>query len=487
MPPDSQSTIAAASALGRLDGLAQAELVAHGELSASELLDAAIARSDQVNPAINALVLPMFDEARKVSRADLPSGAFQGLPFLLKDAFATYAGQPTSNGSRLFAGRAAAHDSHLVTRFKQSGVVELGKTNTPEFGSLCPTEPALFGPTRTPWNTEHSAGGSSGGSAAAVAARIVPMAHASDGAGSIRIPASCCGLVGLKTSRGRISHAPGLGENIGGMMAEGVVSLSVRDTAAMTDACAGPAPGDPYAAPPFVRPLMAAMRAAPHRLTIALTRHSLLPTELHPDCVLAVDHAARLCRDLGHEVIEDRPPLDGEEYVRRYSRFWPMSATRTLRREIQASGSEDCLEQVEAFNRFLYEVGSRQSAADYVLDLEWFQATTRAFANWFESRRYDLWLTPTLGMPPPRLGYFDADVLGGAEVLRRFIAFLPFTTFNNMMGTPGITLPLHWNSDGLPVGTHFTARYGDEETLVQLAVQLESAHPWIDRLPPICA
>jgi amidase len=469
------------------DGLALAAMVRSGKATPAELLEAAIARAERVNPLINAVTLPMYDRAREAAAGELPDGAYRGVPFLLKDIGAMVEGVPTSAGSRLFAGKAGGHDSEVTRRLKAAGLVIFGKTNTPEFGSLPTTEPLLFGATRNPWSLGHSAGGSSGGSAAAVAAGIVPAAHGTDGAGSIRIPASCCGLVGLKPTRARISGAPDVGESIGGISSQGVMSVSVRDSAALLDALQGPSPGDPYYATPPTEPYLRALDAPLPRLKIAMTAHSMIGTELHPDCIAAAEAAARLCESLGHTVVEDAPPLDGEMFYRLYRRFWPLSAARSIHRVDRARGHGGAVLETEPFNQYLHEISVGVTALDYIVDLQWFQAATRAFGRWFVDNGYTAWLTPTLGMPPPLLGFFDAATHGGSVVLDRFIEFLPFTPFANMTGQPAISLPLAWNDDGLPVGTQFFGRFGDETTLFQLARELEEAQPWAQRRPPTYA
>jgi amidase len=469
------------------DGLGQAALVAKGEVEPGELLEAAIARAEAVNPAINAITVKLYEQARATASGALPDGPYRGVPFLLKDIGASLQGVPTSGGSRLFTAQPAQYDSELTIRLKAAGLVIFGKTNTPEFGSLPTTEPLLTGATRNPWSATHSAGGSSGGSAAAVAARIVPAAHGTDGAGSIRIPASCCGVVGLKPTRARITGSPDVGESIGGISSQGVLSLTVRDSAALLDCMQGPAPGDPYYAEPPRTPYLAALAQPPRRLRIAMTRHALIPTTLHPDCVAATEDAAALCETLRHVVIEDAPPLDGETFYTLYRRFWPLSAARSIHRVDRQRGRPGAVAEVEPFNQYLYEEGCKVTALDYIVDLQWFHAATRSFGRWFVEKDYDVWLTPTLGLPPPLLGHFDAERLGGAAVLDRFIEFLPFTPFANMTGQPAISLPLFWSAEGLPIGSQFFGRFGDETTLFQLAAQLEQARPWAQRRPPLCA
>lgn len=434
----------------------------------------------RLNPIINAVI-------EEVEAGDAPAGApLAGMPFLLKDAFATLAGTATRNGTKLLAGRRHDRDSVLVQRFKAAGLAILGKTNCPELNSLGTTEPRDFGPTRNPWSLDRSAGGSSGGSAAAVAARIVPAAHGSDGAGSIRIPASCCGVVGLKPSRGRITLAPVSGESINGGMTEGALTLTVRDTALLLDVMQGPAPGDPYFAPPPAAPYAEAL-ARPRRLRIALTRHSLIGTEVHPDCVAAAEDAARLCEDLGHRVEEAAPPIDGARYNAIYRRLWPVNVARSVVRLERLLEDPSVPERLEGFNRHLYEIGRGVGAVELALNIEWMQATGRTVANWLDAGGYDVWLMPTLGLPPTPLGYFDGDRHGGAAAFDRFIDQVAFTTFANMFGQPAISLPLFWNAEGLPIGSQLQARYDGEATLIALAAELEAARPWADRLPPLLA
>ena len=459
-----------------------ASLVARGLATAEELLESARIRLDLLNPAINA-VISTFDPPC----LDDPSarGPLHGVPFLLKDAFAWMKDKPTTNGSALLANAVKARNSVLVERLLQAGLSIFGKTNCPEFNSLGTTEPVFFGATRNPWDPRYSAGGSSGGSAAAVAARIVPAAHGSDGAGSIRIPASNCGLVGLKPSRGRITLAPVLGESINGCMSEGVVSLSVRDTAALLDVMEGPSPGDPYFAPRPLEPYRQVMLRAPGPLRIAFTDQSLIGTSVHPECRDAVAHARDLCRRLGHEMLAKTPPVDARRYNETYRRIWPVNVARSIYRLRSEWSLDQILERIEPFNRHLVALAASESAVDLAHSIEWMQSVGRDFAEWMDDEDVDVWLTPTLGLPPTRLGYFDARDSGGAKVMDRFIAQTAFTTLANMTGQPAISLPLFTGDGALPIGVQFTARYGHEDLLLQLARQLEEASPWIGRHPPL--
>lgn len=469
------------------DLVGQAGLVRAGEATAEELLQAAIARAEKVNPRLNAIIRPLHQEAMAEARSAAKDSVFAGAPFLVKDLYCHMAGVPTTGASALTKDFVPDHDSELMKRYRRAGLSTFGKTNLCEFGTLGTTEPKLFGPTCNPWDETRSSGGSSGGAGAAVAAGIVPAAHGGDGAGSIRIPASCCGVFGLKPSRGRITMGPDLGDSTGGIVNEHVLSLSVRDSAALLDATRGAMPGDPYTAPAPQQSYLQALKTKPRKLRIAYSTASLLGTFVDPECVQMTLDAARLCESLGHEVVEASPQIDGEIYRTYYKRFWAMTATRAITALGRGRGvkPESLVSEVEPFNQYLYSVGSRIAAADYLADLNWFHGIGRDIANFLG--RFDLWLTPTLGSPPPVLGHFDAGTHGGEEVMERFLQFLAFTTFANMAGLPSMSVPLHWTPDGLPVGTQFTGRFNDEGTLFQLAAQLEEALPWIGRRPSVHA
>lgn len=473
--------------LATMDLIEQADLIRSGEATAGELVEAAIARIEAVEPEVNALVLKLYDAGRAEAAAAAKTAPFAGAPFLVKDLYCHMAGIPTTGASRLTRDFVPAGDSELMRRYRAAGLATLGKTNLCEFGTLGTTEPELFGPTRNPWNPAHSSGGSSGGAGAAVASGMVPAAHGGDGAGSIRIPASCCGVFGLKPTRGRITMGPDLGDSTGSIVNEHVLSRSVRDSAALLDATQGPMLGDPYTAPAPARPYLAALREAPKKLRIAFSTRSLLDTKVDPDCVAATLETARLCRELGHEVVEAAPEIDGALYREKYQRFWSLTATKSITGIARSRGvePESLVGETEAFNQYLFSLGSRVTAADYLLDINWFQGVGRSFARFLDS--HDVWLSPTLGTPPPLLGHFDAGRHGGEAVMERFLEFLAFTTFANMAGLPAMSVPLHWTATGLPVGSQFTGRFNDETTLLQLAAQLEAAKPWRGRLPPVFA
>jgi len=462
-----------------MDATAQAELVSQKEVTPVELVEAAIERIERVNPKLNAVVTPMFDLAREAAAGKLPDGPFRGVPFLLKDLMAAYAGVTMTLGSKILQNFVPDQDSELVVRLKKAGLIILGKTNTPEFGILPTTEPELFGPCRNPWDTQRTTGGSSGGSSAAVASGMVSMAHANDGGGSIRIPASCCGLFGLVPTRARNPLGPLFGDCISGLVREHAVTRSVRDSAALLDATCGPDIGDPYWAPPPERPFLQEVGADPGKLRIAFTTKSATGVDIHPDCVRGVQKTASLCSELGHEVEEVAPELDGEMMEQAFVTLWSSGCASTLK---LLKVTKD---QVEPLSWALFEMGSRYSAPDYLLALQTVQWVSRQFARFFSD--YDVLLTPTLAEPPVPLGTFDSPEDDPLKGFRRAGEFVPFTGICNMTGQPAMSVPLYWNSEGLPIGSHFIGRFGDEATLFRLAAQLEQARPWAQRRPPVTA
>ena len=464
------------------DGLGLAELVARKQVTPRELADEAIARIEKHNPTLNAVIRELFDYGRDLAAAP-GDGPFRGVPFLLKDILGNLAGVPTQSGARFLVDLPAAQDDTLVARYKAAGLVPLGKTNVPEFGLLPTTESVLYGPARNPWNPRHSTGGSSGGSAAAVAAGIVPMAHANDGGGSIRIPASCCGLVGLKPSRARNPLGPMLGDVLSGFIVEHIVSRTVRDTAAMLDCTAGPEPGDPYMVAPPARPFAEEARTAPGRLRIAFTTAPPGGTRPHPECVAAVESTARLCESLGHVVEEAAPPVDQAQISQSFLAIWCAGLAMQIEAMAMLTGREVRPELFEGLTWALYEQGKQISGAQYLLALAMLQMTGRGVGRFHET--YDCWLTPTLGAPPIALGTIDLEQRDMAAAFAPIIDYVPFTPLQNATGQPAISLPLHWTADGLPVGVMFSAKLGDEATLLRLAAQLEQARPWKDRRPAI--
>jgi amidase len=467
-----------------MDATEQAELVAKGEFTPLELLDAAVERIERDDAAINAVVLRWFDRARKVAGSpDLPDGPFRGVPFLLKDLFASMAGMPLTNGNKALAAArpVSAIDTTLVSRYRAAGLVIAGRTNSPELGSLPVTEPEAYGPTRNPWNLERTPGGSSGGSAASVAAGMVPIAHASDGGGSIRIPASCCGLVGLKLSQGRISMGPLRAEH--GLGVEHCVSRTVRDTARLLDATHGPGVGDTVSAPPPVRPYADEVGADPGALRIGLLDHHPRDESIHDDCVEAVRAAATLLEGLGHHVEPGWPEvLADASFTQRFMTLWATNMAIGIDAFGDQIGRPLTADDVEAVNWAQAEYATKYSAVDLAVAQAAAVEFRRTAQQWWADG-WDLLLTPTLGEPPVRIGEHDPlpdDPMAG---MKRAARFVPFTPPWNMSGQPAISLPLHWNADGLPIGVQLVAAYGREDLLIRVAAQLETAQPWADRHP----
>jgi amidase len=472
-----------------LDAVAQAELVRKKEVTPLELVDAAIARIEKVNPQLNAVITPLFDKARAQAKSgEIPDGPFRGVPFLLKDLVCASAGDPIHNGMRLLrhANFVAPYDTYLAAKFRAAGFIFVGKTNTPEMGLNATTEPEAYGPTRNPWDVTRSTGGSSGGSAAAVAAGLVPLAHANDGGGSIRIPASECGLVGLKPSRGRVSLGPDIGDAWHGLAIEGVVSRSVRDTAVVLDAIAGWMPGDPYDAPPQKRPFAQEVGANPGRLRIGVMNRSPKGgAPLHADCVAAVESVAQLLTALGHTVEESYPAaLDELEYLDHFTTIVACHTLTTFDMIAQLAGRVITQNDVEPWTWTFAERGQGMPATQYLAAVNWIQLWTRRIARWWADG-FDLLLTPTIAEPPPPLGTLVPPPDNPSRGWDRLFALMQFTPPYNATGQPGISLPLYWNAAGLPIGTHLVAPLGGEDLLLRVAAQLEQARPWKDRRPPV--
>lgn len=476
-----------------LDAIAQAELVRSREVSPAELANAAIKRIERLNPRLNAVIHPLYEQARETAKAP-EAGPFSGVPFLLKDLAAECEGTPLADGSGFAAGRyVSATDSELVRRYRASGLVILGKTNTSEFGLLPTTEPERFGPTRNPWDTSRGPGGSSGGSAAAVASGMVPAAHASDGGGSIRIPASCCGLVGLKPTRGRNSLAPALGDIAGGIIHEHVVTRSVRDSAALLDVTCGPMPGDPYYPPrpnrPFLEETGESAWQGAGRLRIGVGTQPLNGAATHPECVAAAESAARLCMELGHEVEEASPEVNSGVLFKSFGQVMTAYLGWNIAAWQRRTGCEPTEADFEPVTWRMYQHSKEQSASDYLLAWQDLQGCCRQFGDFFSN--YDLWLTPTLAQPPVPLGYFEYSHATRMQHIAHLGDFTGFTLIANVTGQPAVSLPMHWTTDpsgaGLPVGVQLMAPYGDEARLIRLAAQLEQARPWSDRRPPLNA
>jgi amidase len=476
--------------LATMDATAQAELVRSGEASPSELVDAAIERIEALNGELNAVIHPLFDRAREEASGELPDGPFPGVPMLHKDLGAHFADEPYHEGIKHLRdiGWSEPRDTWLAQRWRAAGLVSCGKTNTPELGILPTTEPEAHGPSRNPWDLGHSTGGSSGGSAAAVAAGMVPVAHANDGGGSIRIPASACGLVGLKTSRARTTLGPDLGEPSSGFVVEHVVTRSVRDSAAILDATHGPGPGDPYVAPPPERPYVDELTTDPGRLRIGLMAEAPAGQfEVHPDCVAAAEAVGELLESLGHGVEPSHPEaLDDPDYIDRFIARWCIAVASNLEYWSLKSGKPLTADGVEPGTWALGELGRSVPATDLLGIMAYQQGSARVAAGWWE-RGFDLLLTPTLGEPPPPLGSFGFHPDHPDGFLRRAVPTGGFTAYWNATGQPAISLPLRWSDDGLPIGTQLIGAYGDEGLLLRVAAQLEQARPWADRRPPVFA
>ena len=469
------------------DALGLAALVKRREVSAGELLDAALERVAARNPAINAVCGVRDDVARKAIAAGLPAGPFEGVPFLLKDITAVARDFPMSWGSRFFAGQTSDVDSEVVARHRRSGLVIFGRTTTPEMAINPSTEAVLYGgPTRNPWNLAHSTGGSSGGAAAAAAAGIVPMAHATDGAGSIRIPASCCGLFGLKLTRGRTPAGPLAGEGWAGLTGDHVISRSVRDSAAALDATHGADLGAPYFAPPAPASFLDEAMRPPGRLRIAFMRTTLDGAAIHPEVAAAAGDAARLCESLGHAVSEAKPALGTEEMLVPLVKVVGCGTAMAIERRIKVLGREPGPEDLEPVTRGALELGRRTSGADYLIALATLHALGRRVARFFLD--YDVLLMPVLAEPPAKLGRFvmtNPDFMDYRLGPNGIAPYSPFTPLANMSGQPAATVPLAWSRDGLPIGIQFVARFGDEATLLRLGAQLEAARPWAGKRPKL--
>jgi len=480
--------------LARMDATAQAELVSSGEVTPTELIDAAIERAERVNPEINAIIHDLSSQAREQATGALPDGPFKGVPFLLKDLGAAFAGQPLHLGMKLLkeAGFNAPVDTTLAARFRAAGLVAIGKTNTPELGIVATTEPAAYGATKNPWDTTRTPGGSSGGSGAAVAAGIVPMAHANDGGGSIRIPASNCGLVGLKPTRQRISEGPLIGDVMSGVTVELCVSRSVRDTARLLEAVHGPAPGDPYVAPAPFRPYTDELDDGSGGLRIGVLDRALIEgVEVAAPCREAVAGAAKLCESLGHSVddgsIADVLPTGegGPDLEETFLTRWAAGQAATLTQLGMLVGRAVTADDVERLTWDMAQIGHQRDGARYLLDVGLHQVISRMVAGWFESG-YDLLLTPTMAEVAPKLGEIDTS-LPDLAAYHRCLPSGAFTALFNLTGQPGINVPLHRTEEGVPVGIQFVAPFGREDLLIRIAAQLEKAAPWAERTPPVFA
>jgi amidase len=462
------------------DAIGLAELIRNGEVTAEEVLEAAIARCDARNPALNAVVQELYDHGREMAVRDLPSGPLAGVPYLIKDLGAAIAGTPTTGGSKFMEDVVPDADSETVVRLKAAGMSIFGKTNTCEFGMSITCEPQFYGPTKNPWDDDVTPGGSSGGAASAVAARILPAAHASDGFGSIRVPASCCGLVGLKPTRGRNSFAPGLGERMGGIVAEHTVSITVRDHAAILDATAGPAPGDPYFAPPPARAFLSEALTEPGVLRIAVSSGGNTGAKTDGEHARVLTETVQVLSELGHHVEEADPPLDNDEMQEVFRTLMASNAAQTIRLH-PTKGRLPVEGEIEKVVAATAEKGESVTGYDVFLAQGRMHTAGRRMAAFHE--QYDVLLTPGLGHMPPRLGWLDMMMDDADEYWDRVAAFSPFTVWFNLTGAPAISLPVGTTDQGFPVSVQAVGRYADEATLFRLSAQLEQAMPWRDRHP----
>ena len=493
------------SVLASHDALALADLVRRREVTPAELVEACIAAVERLNPQLNAVVTPMFEQARAAAAGALPDGPFSGVPFFVKDLAQAVAGVRFSRGARFYAQDVPQHDATLIERYKRAGLVLVGKTNTPELGLTPYTEPELHGAAHNPWSLAHNTGGSSGGAGAVVAARIAPMAHGGDGGGSIRIPASICGVFGLKPTRGRTPLGPDAGESWFGFAIDHALTLSVRDSAALLDATDGYERGAPYDAPPKAGPFLAEASRPPGKLRIALCKTPCLPGTPHADVLAAADDAAKLCASLGHQVEERELPVDREELAVDFTTLVAVATACDIDEAARVVGRAPTSRDFETSTWVVGMLGRTMSGAKVEGARRRIQALARRIADFQEG--FDVILTPTIGAPPPRIGALAPQgveasaqrmiAAAGLKALLRIeplvtaiakktFAFIPYTPLANMTGQPSMSVPLFWNSAGLPIGTMFTGRFGDEATLFRLAAQLEQARPWRERRPPLC-
>jgi amidase len=483
------------------DGLGLAELVRRRKVSPAELVEEAIQRIETHNPQLNAVVYKLYERARTKAKGKLPEGPFEGVPLLVKDLHATLEGEPTSNGNKLWKNVPATVTTEMVRRWENSGAIIVGRTNTPEFGLVPYTESDTLGPARNPWDTTRSPGGSSGGSGAAVAARMVPLATGGDGGGSIRIPSSACGLFGLKPTRGRTPTGPIIGESWNGFDIDHVLTRSVRDSAAMLDATQGPDVGAPYIIP-AAGPFLKEVAKKPGKLRIAFSTRPMLGKNVHPDCVRGVEETVTLLRELGHEVVEAAPAIDGEEFSFRFLTILAGQIRADIEEAAEAAGRKVSSADfdITTFGTGLF--GTMLKASDYARALRYLQRVAREVGRFFE--QYDILLTPVLNQPPVKIGALKPSaseqtqlkfiartgatwILEAMGVIKPIAAqtfeYIPWTPVFNVTGQPAMSVPLHWNDEGLPIGMHFVGKWGEEATLFRLAGQLEKAKPWFDKAP----
>lgn len=486
---------------GNCDGLGLAELVSRKKVSPAELVEEAISRIERHNLKLNAVVYKLYDRAREKAKGKLPDGPFKGVPFLMKDLVSTLEGLPTSGGNKLWKNIPATVSSEMAKRWEASGAVVVGKTNTPEFGLTPYTESDLLGPALNPWDITRTPGGSSGGSAAAVAARMVPFATGGDGGGSIRIPSSACGVFGLKPTRGRNPTGPIIGEAWQGFAAEHVLTRSVRDSAVMLDATKGPDVGAPYIIPD-AGPFLKEVEKQPGKLRIAFSTKPMMGKNVHADCMKGVEETVSLLQQLGHEVSEDAPAINAEEYSLHFLTIIAAQMRADIEEIAEIAGKKVSPDDfdITTFGTGLF--GTILRASDYAKAIRYLQIVSRDIGRFFEN--YDILLTPVLNQPPVKIGALKPSaaeqaqlkmiartgqtwILEAMGIIKPLAAqtfeFIPWTPVFNVTGQPAMSVPLHWNEAGLPIGMHFVGKWGDETTLFRLAGQLEKAKPWFDKAP----
>lgn len=492
--------------LAWLDATGQGELVRHHEVTPLELVEAAVERIERCNPVLNAVIHPRFERALEEAAGESPhpssgpsahpsasgsggpaTGPFRGVPLLLKDLGARQSGEPYGEGTGFAksAGFRATDDSYLVQAFAKAGFIVLGRTNTPELGTTITTEPIAFGPTRNPWSTDHTTGGSSGGAACAVASLMVPVAHASDGGGSIRIPASCCGLFGLKPSRGRVSRGPDPAESWMGFSTDHVVTRTVRDSAAVLDEIAGYRPGDTFLAPPPAGAFAAEVGADPGRLRVGILDHPARSEfGVDPECARAANEAGRLLESLGHQVEEAHPrSLEEPEFSTHFIAVVATAVAASLDRWSSSLERTVAVEELEPLNQIFVNRARDISAPSYLASVLFLEGFRRRTISFWADDGFDILCTPVLARTPARLGELtDLD-----EGQRRVIETLQFTGQFNVSGQPAMSVPLHWTPAGLPIGVQFVADFGREDLLFRLAAQLEAERPWATRRPAVHA
>ena len=471
-----------------LDGLGLADLVRSKQITAGELLDLALEQTAATDHQIAAVVYAQAERARRAIANGLPDGPFTGVPFLIKDLGCDAVDFPTCMGSVLYRDYRYTLDSELFARLERAGLVTFARTTSPEFGIGPTGEACVYGrPTRNPWNLDHVAGGSSAGSAAAVAAGVVPIAHGSDGGGSVRIPASSCGLFGLKPTRARLPDGPSSGEGWAGMAIDGFLTRSVRDTAALIDATHGPDLGTPYYAPPLDGPLLDAIDRPPRRLRIAYSTLSFTGDPVHPDCRAAIEHSVALCAQMSHEMIEADPAVDIHRFMRSWTNIVACGTELTVRSREAELGRPAGAHELDGVTRGAVALGRTLSGGDYLYAVNTVHDIGRRMARFLaDERGFDMLLTATLAEPPAEIGRFkpdNDDFLDYRMGPHGVLAYSPFTALANGTGQPAMSVPLFWNAAGLPIGTHFMARAGQESVLLQLAAQLEQADPWFNRVP----